>query len=95
MGSKTSSVTNVTITMLEKYEQYTIVVFATSDKGLGDPSDPLMVLTDEDGELLSLFINSLSFIVSLCEVLSNLYVVTCACMCVLPVNTVDLVKLLL
>ena len=47
----TSSVTNATITALEIYEQYTIVVFATSDKGAGDPSEPLMVLTDEDGKL--------------------------------------------
>ena len=48
--NETSPVTNVTIIMLEKYEQYTIVVFATSDKGAGDPSEPLMILTDEDGE---------------------------------------------
>ena len=46
----TSSVTNVNLTMLEKYEQYRIVVFATSDKGAGDPSETLTALTDEDGE---------------------------------------------
>ena len=47
----TSPVTNVTITMLEEYEEYVVFVYAASDKGSGNSSEPLMVHTDQDGEL--------------------------------------------
>ena len=55
----TSPVTNVNITMLEKYELYVVVVYATSDKGPGEPSEPLMVFTDEDGKLHVVFVPAL------------------------------------
>ena len=40
--------TSVNITDLQIYEEYTITVVALSDKGIGETSVPLTVITDED-----------------------------------------------
>ena len=43
--------TFVNITGLMEYQQYTIIVYAYTDKGRGNGSDPLMVLTAEHCKL--------------------------------------------
>lgn len=37
---------------LEKYELYTVSVTAKTGKGVGVPSEPLVILTDQDGEFI-------------------------------------------
>ena len=73
----TSPVTSVTLSELEKYEEYVVVVYATSDKGAGDSSELLMVLTLEDGELVFMLSFTSSYIVKLCAIWNF-----CVCVCV-------------
>ena len=44
-------ITNVTLRGLEEYTNYSILVFASTVKGDGNASDPIIVTTDEDSEL--------------------------------------------
>ena len=44
-------ITNVTLRGLEEYTNYSIFVFASTVKGDGNASDPIIVTTDEDSEL--------------------------------------------
>ena len=44
-------ITNVTLRALEEYTNYSILVFASTVKGDGNASDPIIVTTDEDSEL--------------------------------------------
>ena len=83
----TSPVTNVTISMLEKYEEYRVVIFAASDKGLGNSSIPLMVLTDEDGELVLILTCTIS--ASFIDRPSNIlnFVCTCTHVCVCCISS--------
>ena len=43
--------THVTLTSLEEYTDYSISVFASTVKGDGNASDPIIVTTDEDSKL--------------------------------------------
>ena len=43
--------THVTLRGLEEYTNYSILVFASTVKGDGNASDPIIVTTDEDSEL--------------------------------------------
>ena len=43
--------TNVTLRGLEEYTDYSIFVFASTVKGDGNASDPIIVTTDEDSKL--------------------------------------------
>ena len=45
------SITTYNVTGLLAYQQYTVVVYALTDKGPGSGSAPLNVLTDEDCKL--------------------------------------------
>ena len=40
--------TNATLTGLKKYTSYSITVFASTAKGGGNKSEPIIVITDED-----------------------------------------------
>ena len=42
--------THVTLTSLDKYTNYSILVFASTAKGDGNTSDPIIVTTDEDSK---------------------------------------------
>ena len=44
-------ITNVTLRGLEEYTDYSILVFASTVKGDGNASDPIIVTTDEDSKL--------------------------------------------
>ena len=44
-------IAHVTLRGLEKYTNYSIFVFASTVKGDGNASDPIIVTTDEDSEL--------------------------------------------
>ena len=44
--------TNATLTGLEKYTNYSITVFASTAKGGGSRSDPIIVITDEDSKYI-------------------------------------------
>ena len=44
-------ITHVTLTGLEEYTNYSILVFASTVKGDGNASDPIIVTTDEDSKL--------------------------------------------
>ena len=44
-------ITNVTLRGLEEYTNYSILVFASTVKGDGNASDPIIVTTDEDSKL--------------------------------------------
>ena len=44
--------TNVILRGLEEYKNYSILVFASTVKGEGNASDPIIVTTDEDSKLL-------------------------------------------
>ena len=43
--------THVTLRGLEEYTNYSILVFASTVKGDGNESDPIIVTTDEDSKL--------------------------------------------
>ena len=43
--------THVTLKSLEVYTNYSILVFASTVKGDGNASDPIIVTTDEDSKL--------------------------------------------
>ena len=43
--------THVTLTTLEEYTNYSIVIFASTVKGDGNASDPIIVTTDEERKL--------------------------------------------
>ena len=43
---------HVTLRSLEEYKNYSILVFASTVKGDGNASDPIIVTTDEDSKLL-------------------------------------------
>ena len=43
--------THVTLRSLEKYTTYSILVFASTVRGDGNASDPIIVTTDEDSKL--------------------------------------------
>ena len=43
--------THVTLRSLEEYTNYSILVFASTVKGQGNASDPIIVTTDEDSKL--------------------------------------------
>ena len=43
--------THVALRGLEEYTNYSILVFASTVKGDGDASDPIIVITDEDSKL--------------------------------------------
>ena len=42
--------THITLTGLEKYTNYSIFVFASTLKGDGNASEPIIVTTDEDSK---------------------------------------------
>ena len=42
--------THITLRGLEKYTNYSILVFASTVKGNGNASDPIIVTTDEDSK---------------------------------------------
>ena len=44
--------TNATLTGLKKYTNYSITVFASTAKGGGSRSDPIIVITDEDSKYI-------------------------------------------
>ena len=44
-------ITNVTLRGLEEYTNYSILVFASTVKGDGNSSNPIIVTTDEDSKL--------------------------------------------
>ena len=44
-------ITNVTLRGLEEHTNYSILVFASTVKGDGNASDPIIVTTDEDSKL--------------------------------------------
>ena len=44
-------ITHVTLRGLEEYTNYSILVFASTVKGDGNASDPIIVTTDEDSKL--------------------------------------------
>ena len=46
--------TNAKLTGLKKYTNYTITVFASTTKGGGNKSEPIIVITDEDRTILVL-----------------------------------------
>ena len=48
------STTQVTLTGLNEYTNYSITVFASTVKGDGNISVPIFVITDEDSKLLTL-----------------------------------------
>ena len=55
-GSRQTEVVNAptehaTLTGLRKYTNYSITVFASTAKGDGNVSDPIIVITDEDSKL--------------------------------------------
>ena len=57
-GSPQSEVVNtptrqVTLTGLNEYTNYNITVFASTSKGDGNVSNPIIVITDEDSKLTS------------------------------------------
>ena len=55
--------TNTTLTVLKKFTNYSITVFASTAKGGGNRSEPIIVITDEDSEYNSrMFINSFFFV---------------------------------
>ena len=43
--------TEVTLTDLSKFTNYSITVFASTVKGAGNDSEPIIVVTDEDSKL--------------------------------------------
>ena len=43
--------THVTLRSLEEYTNYSILVFASTVRGDGNASDPIIVTTDEDSKL--------------------------------------------
>ena len=45
------SATTLNVTGLLPYQEYTVVVYALTDRGAGSGSVPLNVLTDEDSKL--------------------------------------------
>ena len=54
-GSSTAEVViapkrNATLTGLKKFTNYRVTVFASTAKGGGNRSDPIIVITDEDGK---------------------------------------------
>ena len=54
---------NATLTTLKKFTNYSITVFASTTKGGGNRSEPIIVITDEDSEYNSrIFINSFFFV---------------------------------
>ena len=44
--------TNATLAGLKKYTNYSITVFASTAKGGGSRSDPIIVITDEDSKCI-------------------------------------------
>ena len=46
-----ATTTHVTLRGLEEYTNYSILVFASTAKGDGNTSDPIIVTTDEDSKL--------------------------------------------
>ena len=46
-----TSTTHIALMGLEEYTNYNILVFASTVKGDGNASDPIIVTTDEDSEL--------------------------------------------
>ena len=68
-GSQTDEVVviapkrNASLTTLIKFTNYSITVFASTAKGGGNRSEPIIVITDEDSEYNSrMFINSFFFV---------------------------------
>ena len=54
---------NASLTTLIKFTNYSITVFASTTKGGGNRSEPIIVITDEDSEYNSrMFINSFFFV---------------------------------
>lgn len=45
-----SSATDTTLTGLNEFTNYSITVFASTSKGGGNESEPIIVITDEDGK---------------------------------------------
>ena len=62
------SATTLNVTGLLPYQEYTVVVYALTDRGAGSGSIPLNVLTDEDSKLpLILTVYMYSTILFLCS----------------------------
>ena len=56
----TAAANQTTLTSLNEYTNYSITVFASTSKGAGNQSTPIVVITDQDSELpLVLFIYAL------------------------------------
>ncbi len=53
VASEVSGITGLSQTLsdLDPFTRYTVVVYALTDKGVGEGSEPLEVLTEESGEL--------------------------------------------
>ena len=47
-----ASTTQATLTGLNEYTNYSITVFASTSKGRGNISEPIIVITDEDSKLI-------------------------------------------
>ena len=56
-----SPITHVTLRGLEKYTSYSIFVFASTVKGDGNASDPIIVTTDEDSKFAKAFLGKTVF----------------------------------
>ena len=48
----TTSANQATLTGLNEYTNYSITVFASTSKGGGNPSTPIVVITDEDSKFV-------------------------------------------
>lgn len=51
----TAPANQITLTDLNKHTNYSITVFASTSKGEGNKSTPIVVVTDEDSEFRFLF----------------------------------------
>ena len=54
-------ITHVTLRGLEEYTNYSILVFASTVKGDGNASDPIIVTTDEDSKFAKAFLGKTYF----------------------------------
>ena len=58
---KRAPMTQVTLRGLEEYTNYSIFVFASTVKGDGNASDPIIVTTDEDSKFAKAFLGKTFF----------------------------------
>ena len=56
-----ASTTHIALMGLEEYTNYSILVFASTVKGDGNASDPIIVTTDEDSKFAKAFLGKTFF----------------------------------